>query len=76
MAEKPARSRKSCNPQEHSKTGGQEVELGAEKIIAQEGVAKALVAASDAGKRRAGSETRRLQTNQPEEDRGIAQALG
>jgi len=46
------------------------------KTITPESVIKTLIAARYQGKRRAGPETRRLQTYQRKEDRSIAQALG
>src|SRR2546429_8127054 len=41
----------------------------------EEIIAEAMVATGDAGKRRARSETRRLQADECEENRGVAQAL-
>src|SRR5438874_10565234 len=42
----------------------------------EEILAQAMVATGDTGKRRARSETRRLQADECEENRGVAQALG
>src|SRR6266550_3490110 len=60
----------------HTPHGQPEGARSAGKTITPESVIKTLVAARYQGKRRAGPETRRLQTYQRKEDRSIAQALG
>ena len=82
MAErrKTAHSRKTATRKLPAKTGQRRPgkRLGAGENIRQKRRShrKALVAARDAGKRRARSEARRVHTDRSEEDRGFAQALG
>src|SRR5713226_4162502 len=70
------RNAQTCRPEKYGQREGPEGEFGAAEICSREAIAKALVAARDPGERRARSETRRVQTDRPEEDRGFPQALG
>src|ERR1700686_2553726 len=67
------RNAQSCCPEKYSDRQGSEGGFGADEISSKEKIAKALVATRDAGERRARSATRRLQTEQPEENRGFAE---
>src|ERR1700686_488780 len=70
------RNAQSCCPEKYSDRQGSDGGFGADEISSKEKIAKALVATRDAGERRARSATRRLQTAQPEENRGFAKAHG